>query len=183
MNMAMHLALLLVLLGAAGCHLCDPPPTEPGDTAAQNILFETEYTNRAWGYNHVGIWVDSSGTVWRYELAEGEDKLDGTGHYSEEDLLDRYAHKSAYVARVPPDTLRMMYQRIGAAAAGQYSDTTTPMADAGTTRYIAWTFYPGSRTYREVGLRMRGDQQADNLVPEAKVIADWLDRLWEDTRR
>lgn len=183
MKMKMHVALIVVLLGAAGCHPCATSPIGSGTTVAQKILFETEYINRAWGYHHMGMWIDSSGTVWRYELAEGENKLDETGIYEESDLLDKYMHKKEYVATVSRDTLRMMYERIGAAAAGQHSDTTTPMADAGTVLHIAWVFNPASGTYREVGLRMRGDQQSDNLAPEARAIADWLDRLWETTRK
>lgn len=176
---------MLAMIGCGGavCGLMPEAPTADSSAPVQKYLFEVEYANRAWGFHHYGIWIDDAGGVWRYDLAEGEGELKGTGPYKGSDLQARYTHKKEYVATIPSDSLRRMSALIAAASLGRSSDTTMPMADAGTVLYRAWKFDAASDTYREVGLRMRGDMHYDNLAPEAAAIADWLETLWENTRR
>ena len=85
-------ALLVVnLLVALACSLFDQDSKPEID---QNILFESEYVNWAWGYQHSGGYIDKNGDVFSYNYApsDGQWRPEDWEHPTETELLEKYSH-------------------------------------------------------------------------------------------
>lgn len=177
---SMVIAALIVLSCSESINYPEIPPE-------QKFLFEFEYINGAWGWNHYGFYIDNEGNVYKFEspLDVPVDQHwipSSTGFYSEEDLLRKYEMQKEFIMRIEMDDLAVRRDRIGYASKGELTDREHVMCDAGVTRYRCYVYYDditGPEKYEEILLHEEGDTYVENLSPDAKYLYTWLKSLYD----
>ncbi len=162
---------LVMIFTLTGCSLFQP------EEIGQEILFEYNRTNWAWGYTNYGAYMDRRGDVYSYRYGDVADepwKPKKSGEYSERELLDKYAHNKTYLWTVNADTLLSMYNLIDEAAQGPYSDTTSGGADMGGWSINAYQYETKSSTYIRIRLQLIGDWRYKNESRAADMLIPWL---------
>lgn len=177
--------LLLSLLFVGGCHHhggCVDPDEDPQPQTVGKVLFEVNYTNFAWGYAHRGMYIDNTGRIYTYEWPmNGPNCKNDTGSaFTEAQLMEHFAPGSRFIGTVSSDTLAMMRSLMADASRGYFSDTTMTAADAGGTESRLYLYDASTKIYRPTALRLRGDYSFDNLSPSATLLADILEKRWQE---
>jgi hypothetical protein len=119
-------------------------------------LFQSEYTNYAWGYVHSGWYINDDGKVYSF-LNKGNSPEDG-------DEIE-------FVGTIDPATLEEKRGLISAASQGPYSERTNTAFDAGTHVYSAFL------GETEILLKESGDWSQENLSPAASDLVSWLQEV------
>lgn len=168
----------LLLPGIVGLWVSACSPIEPErDKIEQEILFEFQYINHAWGYQRIGSYIDGEGIVTSYQYTPSDTHWAPAdfNHPTEEELLDKYSHSPLHLNVIDPDTLYAKYKLIEEAAVGTYSDTLSLGADMGGYAYICYVYHSDTDRYDAVVLKLWGDWSYENLPPAASVLVQWLE--------
>jgi hypothetical protein len=143
----------------------------------QEYFFLYEYINYAWGYQHSGWLMDSSGTVRYFEVPE-KWMVPSTDAAIEITGIENYiARSDSVITRVDQGELYSKVQLIDAAAKGTLTEPENVMADAGTRSYYALRYDPDQSVYERILLKQAGDWEIDNISGAAGDLYDWLKSL------
>jgi hypothetical protein len=164
---------LLIILLLSGC-------TKDKDSLSvhnQEIFFQSDYINYAWGYQHSGWMIDSSGNVRGYNLPKDWTFADSNGIIDEIDMKKNIEQLDTLFSRIDKSILRKYIEKICDASKGDLTVPKSVMADAGSTIYSAFIFDQASKKYQQVILKQTGDLFIDNKSPEANEIYNWMINL------
>jgi len=150
----------------------------PEHAVAGRYVFEVSYINFAWGYQHNGLFVDSTCGVYRYDYGPGDPVWMGgpDDTYSAEELATKYSPGRTYVGRVDIEELLAMQALVEPASRGEWAPG-PQIPDLGTTSWGAYLFDPEAATHRYVALASDGGSPGTNLSDEARQLREWLERL------
>lgn len=140
----------------------------------QEVLFQTEYINYAWGYQHRGLMIDSTGRVWSYLQPKAWNFTDVHGYISFEDMKENFHQLEMTSVTINKDTLQKYYSKLLRAAYGELTEPRTEMYDAGSTSFSGFIYHPKTKKYKEVLIRQFGDVYIENKSTEAMQIYNWL---------
>jgi len=175
MNRLILLNVFLAVLIFVGC---STSIIDPISSTNPKILFEVEYMNGAWGWEHWGWYIDDLGCVYTYSYGgvsyEGRWNPQRAGIYTENELLEKFNHSKEFVKQIDCNELTQMANLIPAASQGKLSDPVGVMADAGSLRYKGYLYDESKNEYIVVILREERDRYIENLSPAATIIVDWL---------
>jgi hypothetical protein len=160
--------ILIVFLN--GCTETDEIYT--GDNA--KLIFQSEYTNYAWGYNHNGWMMDSSGKARSFQKTAPWVFPDSLGYISEADMLKNLAACDADLKQISATEFSKYAEKAATCVSGTLTKPENKMADAGAN---VWAFYYYDSTkkgYKRVILDMTGDWSQQNLAPTAKEVVEWM---------
>lgn len=164
-------AILLSLL--AGCSYVDVAlPEDPG-----TLIFQSEYTNYAWGYNHNGWMMTSGGEAKRFQKKASWVFPDSAGYVSEEAMLKNLAACDSVMAKVPVADFNTYAAKALACAGGPFSKAENRMADAGEQVYAFYTYDSAKKRYKRILLNMTGDWSQQNLAANASQVTDWMMKI------
>jgi hypothetical protein len=158
---------------------CSETPFEARAPAGQLILFEVEHVNFAWGLAWRGIYVDRSGNVFSYDHSHEPWSLTAQETFTEDELLGKYSFNRELVATLDSTVVLERATLITHASLGSLSELEYPCADAGGTRYTAFTYDEATGLYREVLLRVEGDLYRENESRSARLLYQWLEEVTE----
>ncbi len=146
------------------------------DSSTQTYLFEVEYINFAWGYQHGGFYIDKTGNVFRYKYGLNDDpwKPASYDHFSGDELAEKYRHSKTLCDKIDHNTLQKQRRLIFSAAEGSYSDSTNVGNDGGGLSYIGYIYESESDSYRPIILELKGDWEYKNESEAAKSMVTWL---------
>jgi len=145
----------------------------------QEYFFLYEYINYAWGYQHSGWLMDSSGTV-RYFHVPEKWMVPDTDAAIDISGIEHYMGKAdSVITVVDRSILAEKVKLIKAAARGTFSEPENVMADAGTWSYYALQYHPDQAVYERILLKQEGDWETDNLSSTAAELADWMQSVTE----
>jgi hypothetical protein len=161
---------LSIMLFLAGCE----KKTENYPNADQQILFQVEYNNWAWGYSHDGIVIDSSGNVRYFKFPKNWNYPDTAGYISESDMNKNLQQLDTVLFTIEKNTLLKYFSLLKDAAEGQISKPVNRMFDAGETTYSGFLYDLYSNRYKHILIKMVGDWSRDNDSSEAEEIYNWL---------
>jgi hypothetical protein len=168
-----NLFLLLVLLTTlSGCFQMDDfwaDGSEPN-----NLIFQSEYTNYAWGYNHNGWMMDRTGQVKRFQKSAKWVFPDSLGYVSALDMQKNLAACDSVLAQVSAKDFTLYAEKAIGCTNGPMSKASNTMADAGEHIYAFYLYDPGSNRYKRVILDMDGDWSQQNLATKSKEIVEWM---------
>jgi hypothetical protein len=142
------------------------------------ILFLCSSVNYAWGYQHQGWLIDSSGAIRNYNFSKG----DSIGTVGQTDTLpakiyNQLLGKSVPTGRkIPIDTLLFMQTLIEPASKG-FVSYSSRCYDAGIFRYSAIMPSIDNLQLKEIVCLQIGDMAACNSASAAKKIARWLNSI------
>lgn len=175
-SLATYIILTALIVSGRGCEemlLADHPLPD------QEYFFLYEYINHAWGYQHNGWLMDSTGTVHYFEVPDKwmvpstDEAIDiqGIEHYG--------AQSDSVITVVDKGELAAKVHLIDAAARGKLTEPENVMADAGSWSYYALRYDPGAKDYERILLKQDGDWEVDNTSEAADEIYKWMKKLTE----
>lgn len=149
---------------------------EPASSLDQVVLFQSDYINYAWVYQHQGSLLDRSGNVRGYKLPKIWHFPDAEGYISVSDMNENIEQLDPPSFAIQNDTLKKYFDKLKIAANGILTIPVNVMADAGTWSYSGFIFDSKTRKYRQVLIRQEGDFYIENKSKEAKEIYNWFKR-------
>jgi hypothetical protein len=140
----------------------------------QNILFQSEHINYAWGYAHSGWIIDSTGNVHVYRLPESWNNCDSLGFISDTAMNYNIAATDSICLHIDKKDLLDKVSLIKRAAKGSYSDPEQEMYDAGIVSYYGYIYNKETKKYQRILIRQWGDIKIVNESGSAELLYDWL---------
>lgn len=140
----------------------------------QKVYFQYEYRNHAWGYQHYGWLIDSSGKIHCYDKPEDWVFADSLRQISGTGLLQNLQSADSVCYVLDGEVLKSGIKLIEAASRGKISDPVHEMYDAGVGIYWAFMYAQKDDIYQKILLKQSGDFRIDNSSPEAKALYEWL---------
>ena len=143
-------------------------------------LFEVEYINYAWNYQHSGIYIDNIGNIFSYKYDSNDEdwKPKSYKQVTRNELEEKYSHSKNFIAKTDKDTLQEKIKLIPLAAKESYPAKNNPGSDMGTLSYIAYLYKAEDDAYIPVILEKQGDWEYKNESQAAKILADWLKAIY-----
>ena len=164
--MRRYLTILFLILLPTGCEMInDLHPT---------ALFEVQYINYAWGYQHSGSIIDAEGNVREFNLPDAWNFPDSEGYISEAGMEENLAQLGDKSCTVNKGDLLLYSDKLANAQKGKLTTPEHQMCDFGSLSYAGYIYEPGKNRYRYVLIRQTGDFYVENLSRDASEIYDWL---------
>jgi hypothetical protein len=157
-------------------------PSSEASRLPDLVLFERETVNFAGGYHHAGLVLSADARLYTYELPQA--RLDALPTVSDEGIAKRHwlaakldfqrrqvgsvpvaelEHALALARSLAQTSTYPMSRRAGAVD-GEVSIDTVYLRDSG-------------ESYRRIVLAVRGEEEADLMLPQAAELRVWLDRV------
>lgn len=171
------LSLILVSLTIILSNCSKVKIDDPVIAINQLVIFQFEYMNAAWGYQHFGYMVDSSGNVYTYKLPDKWVFCDSTGTISETNMLSNLNETDSISYKIDKQELHAKLSLIGPALKGSLSAPRHEMCDAGIASYCVYTYDTARKTYKRFLLKQWGDIMIDNNSPAADSICTWMNNI------
>lgn len=143
----------------------------------QQILFQVEYINGAWSFQHFGWLMDSSGNVRNYKLPEKWNFSDSAGYMSSADMSENFHQLDTVICKINKDTLQKYFYKLTNASTGKLTKPETQMYDAGSTLFSGYIYDLKSEKYKQILIKQIGDVYIENQSLEAKQIYNWMIRI------
>ena len=138
------------------------------------LIFQYEYINYAWGYNHNGWIMESSGEVKRFQKNAKWVFPDSLDYITETDMKKNILACDSVMANVTPATFSLYAQKAFACSNGTMTKPTNIMADAGEQIYCFYLYDASGKRYKRFILNMRGDWSQENLAPYSNEVVEWM---------
>jgi ABC-type Fe3+/spermidine/putrescine transport system ATPase subunit len=143
----------------------------------QKILFQFEYVNYAWGYQHKGFLIDNEGNILTYENPENWNFRDNNQNISEIQVSENISKCSYSGKKIQKEELQKYTNYIKNIASTKISALKNVAADAGSYEYFCYQYSESSETYRGYLIKMEGDFTCENLNYYSKKVAVWMKEL------
>lgn len=140
----------------------------------QAILFQVEYVNYAWGYQHNGFIIDNEGNVLTYKNPQNWNWPDKDFNLSESQVHDNIGMCINSGKKISVEELRKYTNYIKNISSSKITALKNVAADAGSLEYICYKFSENSGTYKGYLIKMEGDFTCENLNFYSKKVAEWM---------
>lgn len=165
-----YIFLLSLLFLLNGCNDLE----EQNQTALTMLIFQTEYTNYAWGYNHQGWMLNNSGQVKRFLKSANWVFPDKDGYISSSDMQKNMAACDSVTSVVTPAVFESYASKALNIGNETLGESVNEMFDAGEVKYVYYRFDPAKDRYQMIVLSRWGDFKQDNLASNASGIVEWM---------
>lgn len=139
-------------------------------------LFEIQYINYAWGYQHSGSIIDAAGDVREFDHPTAWNYPDSEGYISKAAMDENLAQLGEKSCTVSKYDLAYYSDKLANAQKGRQTTPEHQMCDFGSLSYAGYIYEPGRNRYRYVLIRQTGDFYVENKSREASDIYNWLTR-------
>lgn len=146
------------------------------------ILFQYEYINYAWGYQHSGYYIDGEGNVLKYEKPEGWNFADSDNKLSSDRLFENLNKCTISEKTIPSSELSKYSRHIENIASSKVTAPKNVGADFGSIRYYCYRYDETTDTYRGYLIRMEGDYTCENLNFYSKKVASWMEDIRKEIK-
>ena len=143
----------------------------------QAILFEFEYVNYAWNYQHYGFLIDNEGNVLTYNNPESWNFPDRELRISEDQVAENLSMCTHSGIRIPKSELQKYSNHIKNIASSKVSALKNAADDAGSAEYICYQYSESSGMYKGTIIKMEGDFTCENLNFFSKKVAEWMKNI------
>lgn len=153
---------------------CETIDSENYSIQNQEIYFQYEYTNYAWGKSHSGWYIDSTGSVLCFNLPDDWNYPDSTGIITQQQIQNNLTKINSVCLNINKSNLIEKIQLIPDAAQGKISEPEHQMYDAGVGVFSTFIYSDKTKTYKQIVLKQSGDFFVDNSAPEAEILYNWM---------
>jgi len=143
----------------------------------QIVLFQYEYLNYAWGYQHSGFYIDCDGNILEYDKPEGWNFADSDNTIESSLLLENLTKCSLSEKSVSSSELSKYSRHIENIASSKVTSPRNIGADIGSMKYYCYLYDDATDTYHGFLIKMAGDYTCENLNFYSKRVASWLDEI------
>jgi len=140
----------------------------------QAILFEFEYVNYAWNYEHYGFLIDNEGNVLTYNNPEIWNFPDRELRISEDQVAENLSICTHSGIRIPKSELQKYSNHIKNIASTKVSALKNAADDAGSAEYICYQYSESTGMYKGTIIKMEGDFTCENLNFYSRKVAEWM---------
>ena len=140
----------------------------------QEILFQFEYLNYAWGYQHNGFIIDNKGNILTYNNPESWNFTDKDLTLSEEQVNQNISMCTHSGKKISESELRKYSGYIRNIASSQVTALKNAAADAGSAEFVCYQFSESTGTYKRYLIKMEGDFTCENLNFYSKKVVNWM---------
>jgi hypothetical protein len=160
--------LTLLLLSGTGCKKSAAPLND------SKLLFQMEYVNYAWGYQHSGYLIDGDGNILTFNNPENWNFPDVNYILTGDQVAQDISRCSISGEKVSMEELKKFSAYIDNISQSKVSAIKNTGADAGTIQFICYRYSARDDTYRGTLLKMEGDFTCENLNFYSKKIVSWM---------
>ena len=143
----------------------------------QTIVFQYEYVNYAWGYQHNGYIIDNKGNILTFNNPEKWNFRDKDMILTEKQVAENITKCQLTTRKIPSDDLRKYSGYINNMASSQLTASKNVAADAGTAEYVCYQFSETSGTYKGYIIKTEGDFTRENLNFYSKKVVHWMKEI------
>lgn len=140
----------------------------------QQILFQYDYINYAWGYQHFGFFIDNEGNILTYKNPQTWNYPDENFTLTEFQLRENSENCVNTGEKINPDELEKYAGYIKNISLSKITALKNVAADAGAGQYICYLYSGVSGTYKGTLIKMEGDFTCENLNFYSKRVSAWL---------
>lgn len=155
---------------------CEKETVEAKIDANQEVFFEVNYINFAWGKQEGGFMIDKTGAVKKItalkHLAE-----EHKGYVTEAQMKEKLLFATEKKKEIAANELLKFTDLIPAIKSDNFSKRTNVGADMGAYTYYAYVYNANEKVYKAIKLAEFGDWTTENLDTNAKKITVWLKEL------
>lgn len=144
----------------------------------QSILFEFEYVNYAWNYQHYGFIIDNEGNVLTYYNPESWNFPDRELRISQTQVAENLSMCTHSGIRISKSELQKYSGHIINIASSRVTALKNAADDAGSAEYICYQYSEASGMYKGTIIKMEGDFTCENLNFYSKKVADWMKNIY-----
>lgn len=155
----------------------DETPTEQPELPAElEVLFQYEYINWAWGYQHSGWFIDNHGKRRKFDISESGNwkNTDSDGYISKDDLAFNFAKATEITQQISLSVVVQNEQLISGTVDGDLSEPESGGADMGAFAYFCYAWNEELQMYKKQLLSVEGDWTQHNISQEAIALTHWL---------
>ena len=167
--------LAVITISLAGCLKMDDFGTV--ELGVSPLIFQSEYTNYAWGYSHNGWIMDSSGRVKRFQKNASWVFPDSLGYISALDMQKNLAACDSVLTQIGSQEFSQYAGKALSCVNGTLTPPQNLMADAGEHIYAFYLYEVDRNRYKRVILSMTGDWSQENLASNTGEIVDWMKKI------
>jgi len=146
-----------------------------------HILFQYDYVNWAWGYQHAGWFIDSSGNVKGYNLPHNWKYADSLGYILKDSLELNYNNTDTLLFQVEKQELLEKAKMIEKTINGKLSAKTHTAFDAGSAVLYCYYWDRKKGAYKIIFLAESGDFEQHNLDTSGIALSNWLISIMDKT--
>jgi hypothetical protein len=161
-------SILLIVLFSAGCK------KNYVISEKQEMLFQFEYINYAWGYQHSGFIIDNNGNVFTYNNPENWNFPDKDYVISASQVAENLSQCRLSGKKISKEELLKNATYIKNIASSKVTALKNIAADAGSYEYVCYQFSQSTMTYKGSLIKMEGDFTCENLNFYSKKVALWM---------
>lgn len=143
----------------------------------QEILFQFEYVNYAWGHHHSGFIIDNYGNVLTYNNPENWNFPDKDFVISANKVGDNLSKCRQSGKKISKEELQKYTNYIKNIASSKVTALKNVAADEGSSEFICYQFSESSLTYKSSLIKMEGDFTRENLNFYSKKVVAWMKEI------
>ncbi len=140
----------------------------------QQILFQFEYINYAWGYQHNGFMIDSEGNVRTYLNPDEWNFQDNDLSIGEAQLNENISKCNLDNRKISQEELLKYSSYIKNISSSKITALKNVAADAGSSEFICYQYSESTKTYKGYLIKMEGDFTCENLNFYSKKVVAWM---------
>jgi len=171
------LSLFVLQLFIAGCRKANIV------SEGQKILFQYDYMNYAWGFQHSGFIIDTEGNILEYNKPEKWNFPGNDNILTQAEIEENLQSCTPSGQKVPVNELQKFSKYIDNIAASKISARRRKGADMGSQIYYCFQYSEGNGEYRATIIKTEGDFESENLNFYSKRTIDWLKSIRDITKK
>lgn len=140
----------------------------------QIILFQFDYINYAWGFQHSGYIIDREGNILTYNNPEKWNFPDSDFSFKETQVAENISNCNKSTQKISKDELQKYADYIKNIASSKVTAPKNASADAGSYEFICFQYSENSGSYKGYIIKTEGDFTSENLNFYSKKVVSWM---------
>ena len=140
----------------------------------QTVLFQFDYINYAWGYQHTGFYIDREGNVLTYNNPREWNFTDNDLVISDMQIAENIARCTPSLVKISKEELQKYSNYIKNIGSSKVTALKNVAADAGSTNFICFQFSEKTGIYKGCLIKMEGNFTCENLNFYSKKVVSWM---------
>jgi hypothetical protein len=147
----------------------------------QEVFFEVNRVNYAWGFQNSGFLIDKMGRVRTFDKPK-DWKFATDGPLTVVQMDERLSKTTLAKYTVPAGELAGYVNKLKRVSGRDFTEIVNAGADMGASAYYIYRYDGASKTYHAILLQSVGDNNVYNKDSDAKEIAEWLGKVAQEIR-
>jgi hypothetical protein len=143
----------------------------------QAILFQYEYVNYAWDYQHNGFFIDNEGNILTYSNPESWNFPVDDFTLDERQVSENIAMCKQSGIKIPKQELQKYINYIKNISSSKVTALKNVAEDSGSQQFICYQFSESTDMYKGYLIKMDGDFTCENLNFYSKKVASWMKNI------